>query len=111
MVSTHPDTLTAMKTSSLFRQNRLSQAWVCGLCLVVGLGLVPASAQRKRDRVSGSDTTLAKAGSTTTVRMEEETLFTEGIRYLMTDEPTKAITQFSKVLQKNPKNKTNTEDK
>lgn len=69
---------------------------------MLSLGTEPGWAQRKRDR--GADTTLAKAGATTTVRMEEETLFTEGIRYLMTDEPTKALAQFSKVLQKNPNN-------
>ncbi|GAB4021021.1 tetratricopeptide repeat protein [Spirosoma koreense] len=36
--------------------------------------------------------------------MEAETQFTEGVRYLMTDEPTKAIAQFTKVLQKDPAN-------
>ncbi|GAB3991001.1 tetratricopeptide repeat protein [Spirosoma daeguense] len=51
-----------------------------------------------------ADTALAKAGTTTTVRIEAETQFTEGIRYLMTDEPAKAITQFEKLLQKQPSN-------
>ena len=31
-------------------------------------------------------------------------MFAEGMRFLITDEPTKAITQFGKVLQKNPAN-------
>ena len=31
-------------------------------------------------------------------------MFTDGMRFLMTDEPAKAITQFAKVLQKNPAN-------
>jgi tetratricopeptide (TPR) repeat protein len=73
------------------------------LGLLLWLVAVPAIAQRKRDK---AETTPAKPSSvsTTTVRMEEETLFTEGVRYLMTDEPTKAITQFAKVLQKDPNN-------
>ncbi|MBD2700925.1 tetratricopeptide repeat protein [Spirosoma sp. BT702] len=66
--------------------------WVC---------LLPASAQRRPVK---ADTALAKAGSTTTVRIEAETQFTEGIRYLMTDEPAKAIAQFEKILQKDPSN-------
>jgi tetratricopeptide (TPR) repeat protein len=37
-------------------------------------------------------------------KYEEETLFTEGMRFVMTDEPTKAIAQFEKLLQKNPAN-------
>ncbi|WP_461076621.1 tetratricopeptide repeat protein [Spirosoma flavus] len=66
--------------------------WVC---------LLPALAQRRPVK---ADTALAKAGSTTTVRIEAETQFTEGIRYLMTDEPAKAVAQFEKLLQKDPSN-------
>ncbi|GAB4011610.1 tetratricopeptide repeat protein [Spirosoma migulaei] len=73
------------------------------LGLVIWFTVVPASAQRRREK-AGSDTTLAKSASTTTTRIEAETQFTEGIRYLMTDEPTKAIAQFGKVLQKDPNN-------
>ena len=86
-----------------FRWTRPLIGWVGGL--VLWLGMTPVSAQRKRDK---TDTTAAKpnssVSSTTTVRMEEETMFAEGMRYMMTDEPTKAITQFGKVLQKNPAN-------
>lgn len=86
-----------------FRWTRPLIGWVGGL--VLWLGMTPVSAQRKRDK---TDTTAAKpnssVSSTTTVRMEEETMFAEGMRYVMTDEPTKAITQFGKVLQKNPAN-------
>ncbi len=77
--------------------------WAVGLGLMLWVGLTPGLAQRKRGR---ADTTATKPGSmsTTMVRMEEETLFADGMRYLMTDEPTKAITQFGKVLQKSPVN-------
>ncbi|GAB2525056.1 tetratricopeptide repeat protein [Spirosoma aerophilum] len=73
------------------------------MALLLGLSAGPVTAQRKRDK---ADTALAKPGSvsTTSVRMEEETMFTEGVRYLMTDEPSKAIAQFTKVLQKDPNN-------
>ena len=74
-----------------------------GLGLLLWLGMAPAVAQRKRNK---PDTTAARpsSASTTTVRMEEETLFAEGMRFLITDEPSKAIAQFGKVLQKNPAN-------
>ena len=71
--------------------------------LVLWLVVVPASAQRRRDKME-ADTALAKAGSTTTTRIEAETQFTDGVRFLMTDEPTKAITQFGKIIQKDPTN-------
>ncbi|MVM31811.1 tetratricopeptide repeat protein [Spirosoma sp. HMF4905] len=92
-----------MKTLYKFSSNRLLIGWIASLLLVIWATLAPASAQRRREK-AGPDTTLAKAASTTTTRIEAETQFTEGIRYLMTDEPTKAIAQFSKVLQKDPNN-------
>ncbi|WP_077922604.1 tetratricopeptide repeat protein [Spirosoma sp. 209] len=84
-------------------RNRSVRGWAIGLGLLMSIGLLPASAQRKRAETK-ADTSLAKASSTTTVRMEEETLFADGMRFLMTDEPSKAVTQFGKVLQKNPGN-------
>ncbi|UFH56060.1 tetratricopeptide repeat protein [Spirosoma sp. KNUC1025] len=92
-----------MNTLCLFSCNRRLIGWLLSLGLVLWLSLLPASAQRRRAR-AGADTSLAKSASTTTVRMEAETQFTEGMRYLMTDEPTKAIPQFAKVLQKDPNN-------
>ncbi|MDB5240051.1 MAG: tetratricopeptide 1 repeat-containing protein [Spirosoma sp.] len=65
--------------------------------------MTPVLAQRKRSK---ADTTATRpsSASTTTVRMEEETMFADGMRFLITDEPSKAIAQFGKVLQKNPGN-------
>ena len=77
--------------------------WLSAISLVLWLLVVPASAQRRRDKME-ADTALAKAGSTTTTRIEAETQFTEGVRYLMTDEPAKAIAQFGKIIQKDPNN-------
>ncbi|WP_460945023.1 tetratricopeptide repeat protein [Spirosoma daeguense] len=90
-----------MNTLYTHRGNRylLRSLGIFGLLLWVGL--FPAMAQRQSAK---ADTALAKAGTTTTVRIEAETQFTEGIRYLMTDEPAKAITQFEKLLQKQPSN-------
>ena len=92
-----------MNTLHLFYRNRRLSGWIFGLSLILWLSILPASAQRRRAKAS-ADTSLAKSASTTTVRMEAETQFTEGMRYLMTDEPTKAIPQFAKVLQKDPNN-------
>ncbi|WP_041616371.1 tetratricopeptide repeat protein [Spirosoma linguale] len=88
---------------STYRSHRLLIGLASSVGLLLCLADLPAVAQRKRDK---ADTALAKPGSTstTTVRMEAETQFTDGIRYLMTDEPSKAITQFAKVLQKDPNN-------
>lgn len=88
-----------------FHSTRPLMGWFGGLGLMLWLGMTPALAQRKRDKAQ-PDTTAARPNptSTATVRMEEETTFAEGMRYLITDEPTKAIAQFGKVLQKNPAN-------
>ncbi len=100
----HHDTLTNMTSLYIsYRSRRLLIGLAAGLGLLLWLSAMPVVAQRKRDK---ADTALAKPSSvsTTTVRMEAETQFTEGVRYMMTDEPTKAITQFAKVLQKDPNN-------
>ncbi|ADB40377.1 Tetratricopeptide TPR_2 repeat protein [Spirosoma linguale DSM 74] len=100
----HHDTPTNMNSAySTYRSHRLLIGLASSVGLLLCLADLPAVAQRKRDK---ADTALAKPGSTstTTVRMEAETQFTDGIRYLMTDEPSKAITQFAKVLQKDPNN-------
>ncbi|AQG81290.1 tetratricopeptide repeat protein [Spirosoma montaniterrae] len=81
-----------------FGTNRQNLLW---LGLMVWVGIYPAEAQRKRAQ---ADTSLAKQASTTTARIEEETMFVEGMRSLMADEPAKAITQFTKLLQKSPNN-------
>lgn len=103
MVSKFVYSQTSMKTLYKFFSNRLPIFWMGSLGLVIWFSQTPASAQRRREK-AGSDTTLAKSASTTTTRIEAETQFTEGIRYLMTDEPTKAIAQFTKVIQKDPNN-------
>lgn len=92
-----------MNTLCLFAYNPRRIGWLAGLGLVLWLSSLPASAQRRRTKTE-ADTSLAKSASTTTVRMEAETQFTDGMRYLMTDEPAKAIPQFAKVLQKDPNN-------
>lgn len=92
-----------MKTLPFVYRNRHRIGWFSSFGLVLWLGMLPVSAQRRRAK-TGVDTTLAKSASTTTVRMEAETQFTDGVRYLMTDEPTKAIAQFGKILQKDPNN-------
>ena len=85
------------------RNRRLLVGLASSAGFLLWLAVMPVMAQRKRDK---ADTEAAKPSSatTTTVRMEAETQFTDGMRYLMTDEPAKAIAQFGKVLQKDPNN-------
>ncbi|GAA4456446.1 tetratricopeptide repeat protein [Nibrella saemangeumensis] len=67
-------------------------------CLAV-LTTVPVQAQRKakpKEEQAGIGGTLNQG--------IDESLFTEGMKYIMTDEPTKAIAQFEKLLQKSPNN-------
>ncbi|GAA4410843.1 tetratricopeptide repeat protein [Nibrella viscosa] len=68
-------------------------------CLAV-LAIIPVQAQRKarpKEEQSG-------IGGGTLNQGIDESLFTEGMKYIMTDEPTKAIAQFEKLIQKNPAN-------
>ncbi len=93
-----------MNTVYKFYANHARIGWFGCLGLVLWISMAPALAQRRREKVVLPDTSLARAVSTTTHRIEAETQFTEGVRYLMTDEPAKAIAQFGKVLQKDPNN-------
>jgi len=92
-----------MNTKHRFHLSYPLIGFVGSLGMVLWLTTTPVLAQRKREK---PDVAVAKpgSGSTTTVRMEEETMFTEGMRYLMTDEPAKAFTQFEKIVQKYPNN-------
>lgn len=67
-------------------------------CLVV-ITVAPAQAQRKAKPKEEPPA----AGGTLNQGIDES-LFAEGMKYIMTDEPTKAIAQFEKLLQKNPGN-------
>ncbi len=65
------------------------------LWLVAGLWLLGASDGRaQRKNTPPTDSTLT--------RYEVETLFADGMRYVMTDEPTKALMVFDKLLAKEP---------
>ncbi len=100
----HHDTQTNMiSLSLLYQSRRLLIGLMSSLGLLLWLTASPVSAQRKRDKAEPAPE-KPNSASTTTTRIEEETQFTEGVRYLMTDDPTKAITQFAKVLQKDPNN-------
>ena len=85
------------------RNRRLLVGLASGAGLLLWLAVMPVMAQRKRDKAE-PEAAKPSSATTTTVRMEAETQFTDGMRYLMTDEPTKAIAQFGKVLQKDPNN-------
>ncbi len=93
-----------MNTVYKFYANQARIGWLGCLGLVFWITMTPTLAQRRREKVVLPDTSLAKVASTTTQRIEAETQFTEGVRYLMTNEPAKAIAQFGKVLQKDPNN-------
>lgn len=67
-------------------------------CLAV-MTAVPVQAQRKAKPKEEQPVT----GGTLNQGIDES-LFAEGMKFIMTDEPTKAIAQFEKLLQKNPNN-------
>ena len=75
-------------------------------CGILGALLEPATAQRRRSAKAVTDTTVARhaPNSTTVARAEAEMQFTDGMRYLMTDEPSKALPLFAKIIQKDPAN-------
>jgi tetratricopeptide (TPR) repeat protein len=93
-----------MIMSYRFRRIRPLIGWLGGFGLLLWLGMVPVLAQRKRAKTDTTSAVKTPSATTTTVRMEEETMFTDGMRFLIADEPAKAIAQFAKVLQKNPAN-------
>ncbi|CCH56074.1 Tetratricopeptide TPR_2 repeat protein [Fibrisoma limi BUZ 3] len=86
-----------------FCRSRRLLGLVGGFGLLIWLGVTPVAAQRK-DTKPDTEAGKAASGTTTLAKAEEELLFTEGMRHLMTDEPARAITQFEKLLQKNPNN-------
>jgi len=85
------------------------------LCLVGLLGvlvcfpLIPIQAQNQNagppiPAAQPLSLTAAVPVDPTRARLDEETLFAEGMKYMMTDEPTKALVQFEKLLKQKPNN-------
>ncbi|WP_138482721.1 tetratricopeptide repeat protein [Dyadobacter bucti] len=65
------------------------------LCLLATICVQPAQAQRRnKDREKGPEKTEA-----TSVRLEEESLATEGMKFMMKDEPARALPVFEKLVQ------------
>lgn len=71
--------------------------------LMLMLVMAPALAQKKTTDKPLS-LTQAAPGDATRLRLEEEGQLMEGMKFLMTDEPTKALEQFEKLIQKSPNN-------
>ncbi len=67
--------------------------------LVLAFALMPAVAQKKR-----SDVPKPAVAPLTPAQVEEESMFTDGMRFSMADEPSRAIEQFEKLLKKYPIN-------
>lgn len=65
------------------------------LCLLATICMQPAQAQRRnKDREKEPEKTEA-----TSVRLEEESLATEGMKFMMKDEPARALPVFEKLVQ------------
>lgn len=80
--------------------NRLlvNRLWlVAGLILAVAL--TPAVAQKKQ-----KDAPKPAVAPLTPAQVEEESMFTDGMRFSMADEPIRAVEQFEKLLKKYPAN-------
>ena len=76
----------------------LNRFWlIAGLVLVVTL--VPAVAQKKP-----KDAPKPAVAPLTPAQVEEESMFTDGMRFSMADEPIRAVEQFEKLLKKYPTN-------
>jgi tetratricopeptide (TPR) repeat protein len=67
--------------------------------LVLAFALAPAVAQKKQ-----KDAPKPVVAPLTPAQVEEESMFTDGMRFSMADEPTRAIEQFEKLLKKYPTN-------
>ena len=70
---------------------------VAGIGFLMVWSITPAEAQRKTKE---KEQQKPKEG----VRGVEESLFTEGMKFMMMDEPAKAVAQFQKVIQLDPEN-------
>ncbi|MPR33621.1 tetratricopeptide repeat protein [Cytophagaceae bacterium SJW1-29] len=67
--------------------------------LVWALGLLPCSAQ-KRNRNKDKD--KGETEQATTFRLEEESMAAEGMKYMMMDEPSRALPVFEKLVKASP---------
>jgi tetratricopeptide (TPR) repeat protein len=67
--------------------------------LMLAITVVPALAQKKP-----KDTPKITVAPLTPAQVEEESMFTDGMRFSMADEPTRAVEQFEKLLKKYPTN-------
>ena len=67
--------------------------------LVLAVALAPAVAQKKP-----KDAPKAAVAPLTPAQVEEESMFTDGMRFSMADEPIRAVEQFEKLLKKYPTN-------
>jgi tetratricopeptide (TPR) repeat protein len=65
--------------------------------LVLASGITDVSAQRR-----SKSREKEKTASTGTFRLEEETLTAEGMKYMMTDQPARALPIFEQITQKSP---------
>ena len=76
------------------------------LSVLFGLLLTPAQAQNPVVKPTTPPFSLTEAVpvDATRAQLDDETLFAEGMKYMMTDEPTKALTQFEKLLKQKPNN-------
>ena len=87
--------------------------WLLALPVVIWLALPPGASAQKKPRivpdrpVSASvidNGAIAQPTQKSDKTVEEETEFTDAYRFLLVDEPTKAIAALEKIRQKNPTN-------
>ncbi len=84
--------------------------YVLGLTGLVGvlIGFAPTSAWAQMPKPGSAPTPLSLTAAIPTDpvrdRLNDETLFAEGMKFMMTDEPTKALAQFEKLLKQRPNN-------
>jgi len=72
------------------------------ICLLVTLGIAQVSHAQRRNKNRDKEVEKVTGKDATSFHLEEETLAAEGMKFMMKDEPAKALPIFEQLVQKSP---------
>jgi tetratricopeptide (TPR) repeat protein len=72
------------------------------MCVLVISGITQVSHAQRRNKNRDKETEKVQSTDPTHFRLEEESLTSEGMKFMMKDEPSKALPIFEQIVQKNP---------